>query len=183
MANITVSVQFTKNSGAPATGEALADIDITLRSIRKSDLDVVAIWNTENPTVEVGNGYYARQYTDGDLQVYDYVVEGEYTGATALDVDYVYGGTDCPYAVYFPEGAIEFTYTVTSSATGLPIEGVECWFATDAAFANVVWKGDTDAFGIARDVNNNLPLLDAGTYHIRCQKAGYTFTDDTEVVS
>lgn len=85
---------------------------------------------------------------------------------------------------FFPAGAINFTYTVTSSTTGLPIEGVEVWFSTDVAGANIVWKGDTDAFGIARDVNGALPALDAGTYYVWRQRAGYTFVDpDTEVVS
>lgn len=79
-------------------------------------------------------------------------------------------------------GAIEFTYTVTNSQNANPIEGVEVWFATDAAFANIVWSGTTDAFGIARDDNGNKPFLDAGTYFIRLQKAGFTFSDDSEVV-
>ena len=184
MANLTVTVNFTKNTGAPATGEALADIDITLRSIRKSDLAVTAIWNTENPTVEVGNGYYARQYADADLQVYDYVVEGEYTGATVMDVDHVYGATDYPFATYFPAGSVEFTYTVTASDTGLPIDGVEVWVSTDVAGSNIVWSGNTDALGVARDVNNDKPFLDAGTYYFWSQKAGYSFANpDTENVS
>jgi len=87
-------------------------------------------------------------------------------------------------ATNFPAGAIEFTYTVTDIVTGNPIEGVEVWISTDLAATNIVWKGDTDAFGIAMDVLGNLPRLDAGTYYFWRQKVGYTFTDpDTEVVS
>ena len=33
----------------------------------------------------------------------------------------------------FSAGAIEYSYTVTNSVTGLPIEGVEVWFSTDVA--------------------------------------------------
>lgn len=81
-------------------------------------------------------------------------------------------------------GAIEYTYTVTSSVTGLPVEGVQVWISTDAAGANVIWNGDTDAFGIARDDVGGLPWLDAGTYYFWSQKAGYTFSNpDSEVVS
>lgn len=87
-------------------------------------------------------------------------------------------------AILFPAGAIAFTYTVTDSVTGLPLDGVQVWFSTDAAGANVVWSGVTDAFGVARDVNLNLPRLNAGTYYVWRQLAGYVFSDpDTEVVS
>lgn len=96
-------------------------------------------------------------------------------GSTGLKLNSVTGA--------FPAGAVEFTYTVTDTNTTLPIEGVEVWFATDVNFANIVWKGDTDAFGIAMDVNGNKPQLDAGTYYIRSQKSGYVFPVDTEVVS
>lgn len=82
-------------------------------------------------------------------------------------------------------GAVAYTYTVTDSGTGLPIEGAEVWFTTDVAGANVVWTGDTDAFGVARDDNGNLPVLDPGTYYVWVQKVDYTpdAWPDTEVVS
>jgi len=84
----------------------------------------------------------------------------------------------------FPAGAVEFTYTVTSAATGLPIEGVEVWITTDAAGANRVWKGDTDVFGVARDVNEDKPWLDVGDYFCWSQKGGYTFSNpDLESVA
>lgn len=80
-------------------------------------------------------------------------------------------------------GANEFTYTVTDSVTGLPIEGVDVWCTTDIAGLNVGWRGTTDAFGVARDTNNNKPLLDTGTWYFWSQKAGYTFSNpDAEAV-
>jgi hypothetical protein len=85
--------------------------------------------------------------------------------------------------VAFPAGAIEYTFTITDSGTGLPIDGAEVWFATDAAYANVIWKGESDAFGIARDVNNDKPMLDAGTYYYRTQHANYGASEGTVVVS
>lgn len=80
--------------------------------------------------------------------------------------------------------AIEFTYTLTNSVTTLPIQGAEIWFTTDIAGLNVVWRGETDAFGVARDANNYLPRLDQGTYYVWRQHPAYTFVDpDTETVS
>lgn len=81
-------------------------------------------------------------------------------------------------------GCVEFTYTVTDISTGLPIEGVDVWFTTDAGGTNLKWRGTTDAFGVARDTVNNLPCLDSGTYYVWRNASGYTFDDpDTEVVS
>lgn len=80
--------------------------------------------------------------------------------------------------------AVAFTYTVNNSATLLPIEGVEVWITTDLAGTNVVWNGVTDALGVARDVNDNLPWLDPGTYYFWKQGVGMSDDDnpDTEVV-
>jgi hypothetical protein len=107
------------------------------------------------------------------------------TSATAIEgsvVKEIMDGICTP--TVFPAGAIDFTYTVTDSVTTLPIEGVEVWISTDNPAVNIVWKGDTDAFGVARDVHGELPALDAGTYYFWRQKAGYTFSDpDTEVAS
>lgn len=98
-------------------------------------------------------------------------------GSTGKKLNDISGAT-------FPAGAIAFTYTVTDNVTSNPVEGVEVWFSTDNPATNIVWKGDTDAFGVARDVNGNLPNLDAGTYYVWRQKSGYIFIDpDTEVVS
>lgn len=78
---------------------------------------------------------------------------------------------------------VEFTYTVTDSATTNPIADVSVWFSTNVGITNVVWYGSTDAFGVARDANGNKPRLDAGTYFILCRKTGFSFTVDSETVS
>ena len=79
---------------------------------------------------------------------------------------------------------VEFTYTGTDSATGFPIDGVQVWFTTDIGGINTVWEGLTDAFGVARDFNGNLPFLDPGTYYVWRQRADYIFADpDIEIVS
>ena len=111
--------------------------------------------------------------------------DGDWSGfAEATDsLEAIRDKIDAISIVSFPTGANEFTYTVTDSVTGLPIEGVEVWFSTDIPGVNIVWKGDTDTFGVARDVNGDLPFLDTGTYRVWAQKSGYTFVNpDVEAV-
>ncbi len=78
---------------------------------------------------------------------------------------------------------IDFTYTVTSS--GNLLANVEISITTDIAGANVIWRGLTDSFGVARDDGDNLPCLDAGTYYFWAEAAGFTPSSypDVEVVS
>lgn len=125
---------------------------------------------------EIGNGWYTYLATAGEADTIG-TVAVKVTGAGAVEqkLEYVVKQRNA--------GAIAYTYTVTRSDNANPIEGVSVWFATDSSFANIVFTGTTDTFGVLRDSNGNLPLLDAGTYHIRLQKAGFNFSDDTEVVS
>jgi hypothetical protein len=84
----------------------------------------------------------------------------------------------------FPAGSIEYIYTVTDSGTGNSVADCEVWISTDIDGVNIIWKGNTDAFGVARDVLGNLPHLDPGTYAFWRHKVSYTDTDpDLEVVS
>lgn len=84
----------------------------------------------------------------------------------------------------FPAGSVNFTYTVTSTQTGFPIPGVDVWVSTDVTGLNVIWRGTTDTFGVARDVQSQLPALDPGTYYFWRQRPGFSGTDpDQEVVS
>jgi hypothetical protein len=74
-------------------------------------------------------------------------------------------------------GAITWTYTVTDSSTGLPLDGVEVWITTDIAGLNVIASGVTNSFGIVTF------YLDAGTVQVWRKKAGYDFINpDQEVI-
>ena len=126
---------------------------------------------------EIGHGWYrytltaAETDTPGPLSIY---VTG--AGCVQQNLEYVVATRSIT--------AIAFTYTVTNSLTGLPIEGVQVWVSTDVAGANVIWAGVSDAFGVARDAAGNLPRLDPGTVYFWRQKAGFTFSDpDSEVAS
>ena len=186
MANLTMQVFFTRNTGVPAEGLALADIDLYLtRQHVTTGVDSVVWDGTQNPTEELDNmGAYARIYTDADLDTYTYSLRGTYTGAVVLDVDHVTGAVGKQPSV-FPAGAIEYTYTVTNTVSLLPEPGVTVWVSTDLAGAHIIWNGTTDAFGVARDINGNLPMLNAGTYYFWKFKVGFIDDDlpDTEVVA
>jgi len=185
MSDLTISVFFTHTAGVPATGLALADIGLYLTSQnRATGVDAVVWDGTQNPTEEIDNiGAYVRIYPAADLDTYNYFARATYTGIVVLDVDHVQGafGIDV-----LPIGtAVEYTYTVTDSVSGLPVSGVRVWVSRNVAGTDVIWQGDTDTFGVARDDGGRLPRLDPGTYYFFKFRVGYTDDDapfDVEVV-
>jgi len=75
-------------------------------------------------------------------------------------------------------GAISWTYTLTDSDDGTPIDGAEVWATTDAAGEDVVASGTTDSFGVVTF------MLDAGAYYFWRKCSGYNFVNpDQETVS
>lgn len=184
MSDLTIAVIFTKNTGQPAEALVLAEIDLYLTAQhRATGVDTIVWDGTQNPTEEIDNiGAYIRIYTLADIDTYNYFARGTYTGVTVLDTDHVMGafGID-----KLPIGtAVAYTYTVTNSVTGLPVADVTVTVATDLAGLNAIWQGTTDAFGVARDINDDLPRLDPGTYFFFKWKSGFLDDDDpdTEIV-
>lgn len=185
MSDLTIAVFFTKNTGQPAEGLVLTDIDLYLTAQnRATGVDAVVWDGTQNPTEEIDNvGAYIRIYSGADLDTYNYYARGSYTGATVLDTDHVTGAFGIEK---LPIGtAVEYTYTVTDSITGNPVAAVRVTVSTDVAGNNTIWQGYTDTFGVARDTNSDLPRLDPGTYYFWKFKAGYIDDQnpDIEVVS
>jgi hypothetical protein len=89
-------------------------------------------------------------------------------------------GTTIPALINTGAGAgtILHTYTITDSADGTPIDGVEVWVSTDAAGSNVIASGYTNSSGVVSF------MLDAGTYYFWRKRSGYNFTNpDTETVA
>lgn len=73
---------------------------------------------------------------------------------------------------------ITYTYTVYEADAVTPLSDVTVWVSTDSAGTSVVASGTTDNFGEVEF------QLDAGTYYVWRQKAGWNFSNpDTEVVS
>lgn len=98
MSNLTVTTRFTKNTGQPATGLTLAQIDLYLVSINKSSGAIATVWNPQPPTAEVGGGEYLRVYSSADFETFDYRARAQYTGSPAnVDSPYAYShGSDNP---------------------------------------------------------------------------------------
>lgn len=126
---------------------------------------------------EIGSGWYSYLSTTNEANTIGSVaIKITHASIVQQNLEYVVEQRTI--------SAVEFTYTVTNSVTGDPIEGVQIWICVDAAGAEVVWYGVTDALGIARDEDGNLPRLDPGQYFIFRQRAGFVFSDpDTEVVA
>src|SRR5687768_4920354 len=59
-----------------------------------------------------------------------------------------------------------FTYTVFRNDNVTPIAGVEVWITPAAPAATPpIWRGYTDALGVARDTYGQLPFLNDGTHY------------------
>lgn len=183
MTDLTVSVNFTKNVGQPATVLTLSEINLWLTQQDRATGALTVIWDgTQNPTEEVSNtGHYSRRYTGADLDKYNYYAAAQYTGATSLDQDWVTGAVG---DVSIPIGtAVEFTYTVQESDT-TPIEGVRVEVHRNATGTDIYRTYWTDAFGVARDEYGDKPRLDPGDWYFWRIKGGWSFDNpDTEVVS
>lgn len=127
---------------------------------------------------ELGSGWYRYVSTAG---------EADTPGAVAIYLPAQGGSAEqnLEYVVKSRNAlAIPFTYTVSFQGSGLPIPAVGVSISTDLSGSNIIWVGITDAFGVARDANNDLPYLDPGTYYFWSQKTGIVFSNpDTEVVS
>ena len=127
---------------------------------------------------EIGNGWYTYLATADESDTIG-TIAIRVTGGTSIQQNLEY------VVVERTIGAITYTYTLLSNTPpNPPIEDARVWFATDANGDNVVWRGITDAFGVARDLNSNLPRLDAGTYFVFRRRVGFIFDDpDVQIVS
>lgn len=126
---------------------------------------------------EMGLGWYSYLATAGEADTVGPIAV-VMTHASAIQ-------QNCEYIVeQRAVNAVLFTYTLTDDTTSNPIVGAQIWICSDSAGVQVLWAGTTDALGVARDSNGNLPRLDPGTVYVYRQKAGYAFDDpDTEVIS
>lgn len=160
------------SSGDEVSG--IGDGNVTVE-ISKAGGAFVAASGTDT---EIGSGWYAYLSTAAEADTVGPVsVKANGAGTIQQNLEYVVESRT--------PNAVEYTYAVTDSGTGDPIAGAEIWVTTDIAGTITIWRGITDAFGVARDANGNLPRLDPGTYYFWKQLAGYVDAQDpdTEVVS
>lgn len=161
---------FYSSSGVAKTGL----LDVKVKAIYRNDVEILAL--ADSPTVEVGDGFYSYTLAGAFVTAAGVYTAQVYTADATVDMREMPCRIDVD-APTFPAGATEYTYTITNSITGFPIDGIEVWISTDALGGNIIWKGETDAFGIARDVNGVKPWLDNGTYYFWQQLAGYVFVN------
>lgn len=142
--------------------------------ISKSGAAFVASTGTKT---EIGSGWYAYTLTAAETNTVG-PLSIKVTGAGCIQQNLWY--------VVESEtiGGVWFTYTLTNLNDGTPISNADIRFSVDNSGQNIVWWGQTDVFGVARDYNSHLPLLDPGTYYVWRKHPGFMFNDpDTEVVS
>lgn len=126
---------------------------------------------------EISDGWYSYEATAGEADTIGPIsIRITHASIIQQNLEYVVEQRTA--------GASYFTYTLLDTVTSNPIDGAEVWISTDVAGNRVIWNGMTDTFGVARDDNDDLPLLDPGTYYFWSQKPGYTFPNpDTETVT
>ena len=167
---------FFTNAGAPEAG---LTPKISVEEIEDGTLKVNAA-NMTAATNITGFYYYDFAAYDGTKHYMIYI-DG---GAVLANYErYKYGSNDFGdlesliLAVTVGSGAIEWTYTLTTSV-GTPIGDADVWVTSDEAGTHILASGRTDQFGVVTF------HLDAGTVYVWSQKTGYNFSNpDTEVVS
>jgi hypothetical protein len=75
-------------------------------------------------------------------------------------------------------GALTLTYTLNDSGTGLPVEGATIELYPTNAYSGIISSAVTNALGQVTFSN-----LVAGTYYLKCIRAGYTTAYDSEAVA
>ena len=145
---------------------------------------------------EVGNGWYALAGSSDDRDTLGtLILHAEASGADPFDMDIEILLSDPPtvneidstlslshgsgtWSGGLGSGAINWTYTLTDSDTGLPIADAHIWISTDVAATHIIASGTTNQYG-------QVPfMLDAGTIYVWRAKTLYTFVNpDIEVVS
>ena len=162
---------FFTDSSVPKTG-----LTPTVSILRVSDDTLVV--DAQAMTELSLAGWYSYLYA-GHSADEEFVVSAD-GGATLADAERYKGGSlDILTSVMQSgTGAIQWTYTLTNSVGGAPIQDCELWITTDAEGAIIVASGYTDVNGQATF------QLDAGTYYVWRRKSGWSFDNpDIETVS
>lgn len=134
---------------------------------------------------EIGSGWYTWNYASipngfrGGVKFYRNSAPSTILACGAINPeDAEYLDTRVSGVLGTGNGAIDFTYTLTNSVDGSPIENADIWITSDSAGSNLLASGQTDANGQITF------FLDAGTVYVWRQKAGWDFNNpDAEVIS
>ena len=120
---------------------------------------------------EIGNGWYTYLATAPEANTLGPVaIKVTGAGAAQQNLEYVVLDRNA--------GAVNWTFTVTSSVGSVPIQGATVHVTIDLAGLNKIESGVTNALGKV------VFFLQPGTYYFLAYAAGYSFPNPvTEVVS
>lgn len=157
-----------------------ADIPGMFLTLRGADSDTL---KTLSDQIDgIGGGGDATEAKQDTIIAY---VDSLETRLTAVRAGYLDNLTNLDAAISSipgaAAGAIEVTDLLINDGSN-PIEGAEVWITTDSGGSNRVWYGVTNAAGVPKDVGDNNPWLDAGTYYVWVQKVNYSFSNPTAKV-
>jgi len=152
MSTLIFSAAFTQNTGDPATGLALADIDMYLTAVNKSTGADTVVWDgTQNPTEEIDNiGAYLCRYTSANFDTYVYYGRATYTGATVVDSNSVTG--EC-------EGVTSFLDTIIDRIGAFTGTGVNTILGFLRALASAAASLPSDIGGTFTPVTDSLEAI------------------------
>lgn len=123
---------------------------------------------------EIGNGWYSYLATALEADTLGPVaIRVTGAGAVQQNLEYV--------VKQRTPNATAITITIKDVNNNV-IEGAEVFICSDSAGTNVIWTGDSDSLGVARDDNSELPYLDNGTYFVFAQKSSTSFSNPTTIV-
>lgn len=122
---------------------------------------------------EISNGWYSYALTASECDTLGPLsIKVTHASTAQQNLVYFVGGANA--------GAVAFTYTLTEppEGSGTPITSAAVWLTTDSAGNNVIASGTTDVLGAV------LFYVQAGTYYVWREKAGYQFQNpDSETVA
>jgi len=159
-------------SAADVSGNVPVDVSAiqsglaTGTNVSDAQTAIISAVNAATPEIDFPTAVEIRQEMDGNSTQLAAILED--TGTTIPGLINADSGA----------GAISWTYTLTDSDDGTPIDGAEVWVTTDAAGEDVVASGSTNSFGVVTF------MLDAGAYYFWRKCSGYNFNNpDLETVS
>ena len=162
-----------KTDNLPADPADDSDIDAQLAAIKVDTAAILADTGTSGVTL-ADDAITAAKIAANAIGASELATDA--IGAAELATDAI---AAIAAAVHLAgAGAITFTYTLTSTEDSSAITDADVWVTSDEAGSNVIASGETDENGKV------VFYLDAGTYYVWRQKAGWNFTNpDIETVA
>ncbi len=177
------SVVFFKTTADPATARAISTATPTYRIYEDTSDTALTTGSMEridsNNTWGSWRASVTLDATSGfeSGKSYAVIFREVISGSTYERADTFQIGAEVSAYNLLGAGALQYTYTLTSSVDDAPIADAHVWITTDEEGTNIIASGTTDQYGQVTF------QLDAGTVYVWRAKTGWTFTNpQTEVV-